>query len=351
MVPPSVAVRWPPGGVTGGTGGGTAWRRSATVAPCPPPPGARPGHRTPGRGRHWPSTTSAGTGPDSCWSTPPASAPASSCPWPTHSADRFRCWALDLRGHGRSGRPPDGDFAWSGFATDVLTAVDAPRARPPVAFGHSCGGASLLLAEERRPGTFRVALPLRARRGPRLDRPPRTRLWRTTRCPRGARAGARRSRPPRTPSSTSRPSRRSGTSTPTCCAGYVEDGFEVVPAEEGGDGGSIRLRCRREDEAEVYRRGFDNGAFEHLGEVGCPRPSPTGRSTDAFGARSRPPTPPGCRRPRRGLRRPRALRSAGAAGRGRAGGGPCLGRRPAAHPGRSLSACPSNLHGRSPRPR
>ena len=38
--------------------------------------------------------------------------------------DRFRCLALDLRGHGRSGRPVDGDFAWSGFATDVLTAVD-----------------------------------------------------------------------------------------------------------------------------------------------------------------------------------------------------------------------------------
>src|ERR1700722_5699188 len=39
-------------------------------------------------------------------------------------ARRFRCWGLDLRGHGRSDRPSDGDFAWSGFATDVLTVVD-----------------------------------------------------------------------------------------------------------------------------------------------------------------------------------------------------------------------------------
>jgi pimeloyl-ACP methyl ester carboxylesterase len=68
--------------------------------------------------------------------------------------DRFHCRALDLRGHGRSGRPVDGDFAWSGFATDVLTTVDGLGLDRPVAFGHSCGGASLLLAEQRRPGTL-----------------------------------------------------------------------------------------------------------------------------------------------------------------------------------------------------
>ena len=67
---------------------------------------------------------------------------------------RFRCWGLDLRAHGRSDRPTDGDFAWSGFCTDVLTAIDHLGLSHPYAFGHSCGGAAILLAEQARPGTF-----------------------------------------------------------------------------------------------------------------------------------------------------------------------------------------------------
>ena len=66
----------------------------------------------------------------------------------------FRCWGLDLRGHGHSDRPADGNFAWSGFALDVLAAIDHLGLRQPFAVGHSCGGASVLLAEEARPGTF-----------------------------------------------------------------------------------------------------------------------------------------------------------------------------------------------------
>src|ERR1019366_380065 len=76
-------------------------------------------------------------------------------PLATALSDRFRCHALDLRGHGRSGRPPDGDYTWSGFGTDVLTVVDRLGLEGAAAFGHSCGGASLLLAEQGRPGTFR----------------------------------------------------------------------------------------------------------------------------------------------------------------------------------------------------
>ena len=69
--------------------------------------------------------------------------------------DRFRIVALDFRGHGRSARPVRGDdFGWDRMAEDVLAVVG--RLDPPIAgFGHSMGGAALLLAEERRPGTFR----------------------------------------------------------------------------------------------------------------------------------------------------------------------------------------------------
>ena len=196
---------------------------------------------------------------------------------------RFRCRALDLRGHGRSGRPPDGDFAWSGFATDVLTVVVGLGLDRPVAFGHSCGGAALLLAEQRRPGTF-AALYLFE---PVVLPAPRVAVDPSVVADNPLSAGARRRRPS-FPSAgdavvnySSKPP--FGDLDPAVLLRYVEDGFEVVPADEGGDGQEIRLRCDRDDEAEVYRRGFDNGAFEHLGEVRCPTTFAYGSRTDAFG--------------------------------------------------------------------
>ena len=195
--------------------------------------------------------------------------------------DRFHCLALDLRGHGRSGRPADGDFAWSGFATDVSAAVDAFGLDRPVGFGHSCGGASLLLAEQRRPGTFRslylfepVVVPDQPVPFP-LEENPLSR-------------GARRRREtfPNAEDAfvnfSSKPP--FATLDPAALLRYVEDGFEPVPDAEGGDGDAIRLRCRRDDEAEVYVHGFGNGAYAHLHEVGCPVTFAYGSSTDAFGA-------------------------------------------------------------------
>ena len=73
-----------------------------------------------------------------------------------HLATNFHCWGIDLRAHGRSDSPADGDFSWSGFATDVLAVIDHLGLDHPYGFGHSCGGASVLLAEQRRPGAFRA---------------------------------------------------------------------------------------------------------------------------------------------------------------------------------------------------
>src|SRR5579872_6944966 len=66
-------------------------------------------------------------------------------------ADRFHCIAFDERAHGLSDRPADEDFGWYGFAADVLAVVDHLGLEQPLGFGHSCGGAALLLAEETRP--------------------------------------------------------------------------------------------------------------------------------------------------------------------------------------------------------
>ena len=69
--------------------------------------------------------------------------------------DRFRVVALDFRGHGRSARPDNDDFGWDRMADDVLAVVERLGSTPAAGFGHSMGGAALLMAEERRPGTFR----------------------------------------------------------------------------------------------------------------------------------------------------------------------------------------------------
>ena len=195
-------------------------------------------------------------------------------------AAECHCWALDLRGHGRSDRPADGDFDWSGFAVDVATVVDHLGLDSPDGFGHSCGGAAVLLAEQARPGTFRslycfepAVLPGTPDASAIEDNP--------------LSAGARRRRDT-FPSAelafanfSAKPSFAS--LDPEALMAYIDGGFELVPAEEGGDGQTIRLRCRRDDEAAIYARGMSHHAFDHLPEVHCPVTLTCGEQTDSFG--------------------------------------------------------------------
>lgn len=69
--------------------------------------------------------------------------------------ETHKVWALDQRGHGTSGHPPDRTYRdWSRFALDILAVVDALELASPAGVGHSLGGGALMLAEQRRPGTF-----------------------------------------------------------------------------------------------------------------------------------------------------------------------------------------------------
>jgi pimeloyl-ACP methyl ester carboxylesterase len=192
---------------------------------------------------------------------------------------RLHCWGLDLRGHGRSERPADGDFAWSGFATDVLTAVDRLGLERPLGFGHSCGGAAVLLAEQARPSSFGAlycfepvvfAAPPS---GPSVDNPQS--------------AGARRRRS--TFDSVEDALANFSTKPPLdqldpeVLSLYVSCGFESIPPAEGGDGRSVRLRCRREDEAEVFARAPEHDAFARLPEIACPVALCCGEYSETFG--------------------------------------------------------------------
>ena len=193
---------------------------------------------------------------------------------------RFHCWGLDLRGHGRSDRPADGDFAWSGFATDVLTVVDHLGLQHPFGFGHSCGGATVLLAEQARPGLFRslfcfepVVMPDAARAVAAASNP----------LAEGARR--RRSTFPSAEEALANYASKPPYSEldPEALRLYVEGGFELVPPAEGGDGRVVRLRCRREDEADTFAAAGLHQAFAHLPEVACPVTFCCGEKTDAFG--------------------------------------------------------------------
>jgi pimeloyl-ACP methyl ester carboxylesterase len=185
-----------------------------------------------------------------------------------------RLIALDERAHGSSERPGDEDFGWHGFAADVLAVVDRLGLEGSLAFGHSCGAAALLLAEEARPGTFGglycyepIIYPGDEPLTPRLEGNPLA-------------TGALRRRE-------SFPSRHEALANfsrkapfdsldPSVLAAYVDNGFE--PGPEG-----IHLRCRREDEAQVYAHGLSHDAFAHLDQVRCQVLLACGAKTDAIG--------------------------------------------------------------------
>jgi pimeloyl-ACP methyl ester carboxylesterase len=157
-------------------------------------------------------------------------------------AGRFRLWGVDLRGHGDAGVPDSGDFAWELLAADLLAVIDhlgLPRVR---AFGHSVGGATVLLAARARPGVIAAAYlfePIVWPRG--FDHPgginPMAGLARRRReeFPSRADALARyASRPPL------------GLLRADALWAYVEHGLAEL------DGAGVRLKCRAESEARTF---------------------------------------------------------------------------------------------------
>lgn len=183
-------------------------------------------------------------------------------------------WAPDLRGHGDSPIPPGHELAWSRFADDVLACVDAlaPGA-PMVGVGHSKGGAALVLAEVRRPGTFRalwcyepVIFP------PDLAAPPGA--------PNPLATGARQRRDtfPSFDAAYENYAAKAPLNAfdPAALRAYVDFGFAEQPD------GSVALKCLPANEARVYEMAGGAGAFPRLGELTCPVVVVRGRH-DGFG--------------------------------------------------------------------
>jgi pimeloyl-ACP methyl ester carboxylesterase len=171
----------------------------------------------------------------------------------------FRAWSVDIRGHGDTATPDGLDFGWTGFSDDVLAVVDSLGLEGAYGFGHSSGGAAVLDAEARRPGTFRSLYCYEPIVWP---SPP----------PPGSRdvliEGARRRRE----AFGSRDEARANFSTKRPFSGFAPDALDAYldcAFSEEADG-SVWLRCRGEWEAAIYRQGLVHDGFSRLGSVTCP---------------------------------------------------------------------------------
>ena len=156
--------------------------------------------------------------------------------------ERFRVWALDFRGHGSSEPSPTGDYRWRHMGVDVAACAAAIDSERLYGFGHSMGGAALLLAEEQNPGMFAGLFlyePIVLPEGhfARMGGNPLARGARNRREVFDSRAAALARYAARSPLSVLRAD---------TLAAYVQDGFVDLPD------GRVRLACRAETEALTF---------------------------------------------------------------------------------------------------
>ena len=184
-------------------------------------------------------------------------------------------WSFDFRGHGDSDRSPDG-YHWDGFVTDAARVGEhlAILGDPALlGVGHSKGAAALLVLESRRPGSFArlwcyepIVFP--------TDRP----LERADDTPLAVGARKRRHTWPDRAAAlegfASRPPL--DVLDPEVLQAYVDHGL-VEHAD-----GTVALKCRPEDEADVYAEMTTSGLYPSLTGVRCPTLVACGERTDAI---------------------------------------------------------------------
>ena len=176
-------------------------------------------------------------------------------------AAEFHSWSLDYRGHGDSDDPPTDIGDWSRFGDDAVAVAEALDLEGALGFGHSMGGAALLMAELARPGTFAglvlfepIAFPRdpdRAADGP-SPMVEGARRRRTVFADRNEAFDNYAGKPPL------------DLLTPAALQAYVDHGFVDRPD------GTVELKCDPEHEARIFEGGAEQDLFDRLGGVGCP---------------------------------------------------------------------------------
>ncbi|PIE34801.1 MAG: hypothetical protein CSA55_00175 [Ilumatobacter coccineus] len=174
---------------------------------------------------------------------------------------QFRCVALDFRGHGRTPAPPDWEIDWIGFSNDVTAVIThiAPEGGV-TGFGHSMGGASLLLAAAQHPGLISrlVVFEPISYPPPKHPRDPDT-------FPIVQGALRRRRRFESFDAAEANYAAKIPLSlmTPQSRHDYVRYGFHEV---EGG----VELRCDPNTEAAIFISADSNGVWDYLPHVSTP---------------------------------------------------------------------------------
>lgn len=190
--------------------------------------------------------------------------------------DRFRCLAIDYRGHGVAETPETIDFDWRGFGDDCVAVLDSPLLPAGVAVhgvGHSMGGAALVLAADRRPEALRSLWLYEP-----IVPPPGALLSGDGPNPLAESAIRRRATFPSLEAAYDNYASKPPLNQLRADAlrDYVEGGFAPVP-DGAGDGGGVALRCRPAWEAATFQMARDSGAWDALATLTLPTAVVVGR--------------------------------------------------------------------------
>ncbi len=190
-------------------------------------------------------------------------------------ADSVHSYALDYRGHGLTDVNDSWTTDWQAYGDDVTAVARALRERSPeqplIAFGHSMGGAGLLMAAHRDPSLFDVIIAFEPIVFPTLaalDTPPDPEA-----SPLVQGARRRRARFASMDEAISNFSAKPpiGTFTPEAIKLYVEHGFRQEDGVDGdspiGESSGVVLRCAPDHEARTYVGGGQHATFAVLPEI------------------------------------------------------------------------------------
>jgi pimeloyl-ACP methyl ester carboxylesterase len=182
-----------------------------------------------------------------------------------HLAPRFHSWGMDFRGHGDTPLPAGWEVAWDGYGDDAFAAAASLAERPGgdggiIGFGHSMGGASLVMAAARQPDLFRLLVLYEPIVFP-------TNVVREDDRPNTLRDGARRRRAvfdsfeSAIANYASKPPMAAFD--PDALDAYVRHGFRQ-------EGDHVRLKCDPDTEADTFDNGGKHTAWDSL--AGLPTP-------------------------------------------------------------------------------
>ncbi len=179
-------------------------------------------------------------------------------------SDELHCVGLDHRGHGDT--PSVGPVAWSVYGGDTLAVAEALAREAPGAplygFGHSMGGAALVMAALDDPSLFAGLVLFE----PIVPQPGRIPGDGGNENPLSAGARRRRATFPSFEAAIDNYAAKAPLDvlTPEALRAYVEHGFRL------GEDGQVHIKCTPEHEARTYELGGQQDTWERLVDLRTP---------------------------------------------------------------------------------